>query len=100
MEARRCACGCGKILVNPHNSQKYFDAKHRRRFYYCGKSGIPVRPARKKALGKMTPRERWESMTLEELSQALLKMHKSYGEVQSMYYNGTLPEDFGLEEKK
>ena len=34
-------------------------------------------------------------MDLKKLSVVLARMHKSYGEVQSMYYNGTLSDDFG-----
>ena len=45
---------------------------------------------------KVTAAERWQSMSLKELSVVLARMHKSYGEVQTMYYNGTLPDDFGI----
>lgn len=45
---------------------------------------------------KLSAAERWQSMSLKELSVVLSRMHKSYGEVQSMYYNGTLPDDFGI----
>ncbi len=44
---------------------------------------------------KLSAEERWKSMRLKKLSVVLARMHKTYGEVQSMYYNGTLPDDFG-----
>ena len=97
MDVRKCACGCGKALVNPSNNQKYYNQSHKRRFYYLRNKNITITSAKKKT--SRTPEQRWRNMSWEALTAELLKLHKSYGEVQSMYYNGTLPDDFGKKQK-
>lgn len=47
----------------------------------------------------LTPEERWKKMTWKDISGECARMHLSYGQVQQMYYNGTLPEDFGKRAK-
>ena len=46
----------------------------------------------------LTPSERWERMTLPEVSAACNKCRISYGKAQTMRQMGTLPEDFGRKE--
>ena len=98
MELVRCACGCGKVIENPKNAQKFYDDSHRRRCKYLRDKGIfPVEEKKQEdKKKKTTPEQRWREMSNEELSAECARMHKTYGQVQSMYYNGTLPEDFGM----
>lgn len=96
MDVKRCACGCGKIIGDATSAQKFYNATHRRRYHYNKEKSMPVTPPLQKAI-KMnaSPYQRWREMSWEELTATLARMHKTYGEVQSMYYNHTLPDDFG-----
>lgn len=44
----------------------------------------------------LTPAERWEQMNLKGISVECVRLGVSYGKLQTMYYNGTLPKDFGI----
>ena len=44
--------------------------------------------------------KRWEKMKLEERNAEARKYHLTYGQAQGRAYTGTLPEDFGLKERK
>lgn len=44
----------------------------------------------------LTPAERWEQMKLKGISVECVRLGVSYGKLQTMYYNGTLPKDFGI----
>lgn len=97
MEYKRCACGCGKIIADPTNSQKFYNKSHRRRYNYLKSKAIPEKPiVEKKIKRKTTPEQRWQKMSWEEITAEGLRLHKTYGQLQSMYYNGTLPDDFGI----
>lgn len=95
MDVRRCACGCGLALNNPTNSQKYYNLSHKRRHYYRLKKNIPVESEKPKKKINRTPEQRWRNMSLEDITAEGLRLHKTYGQLQSMYYNGILPDDFG-----
>ena len=45
----------------------------------------------------MTPEERYEALNLSQVEAEGLRLHRTYGELQTAYYNKNLPEDFGLE---
>jgi hypothetical protein len=99
MDVKKCACGCGKVIGDATNAQKFYNAKHRRRYYYEKERGI-IKPATAKVKKRGTsPEERWRDMSWEKLTATLAQMHKTYGEVQSMRYNGMLPEDFGSDKR-
>lgn len=40
--------------------------------------------------------ERWKRMSWKEITVECARLHLTYGQAQQMYYNNTLPEDFGL----
>ena len=47
----------------------------------------------------LTPEERWDKMSDNDLSIENLRFHFSYGKSQVKRYTNSLPEDFGLGEK-
>ncbi|MBQ3021928.1 MAG: hypothetical protein IJD91_01195 [Clostridia bacterium] len=44
----------------------------------------------------MAASERWKRMSWKEITVECARLHLTYGQAQQMYYNNTLPEDFGL----
>ena len=97
MTFRKCACGCGKWFEVNAKHQKYY-ANHRHNYYNNiknGKEGVIVNKNMYSLL-LLTPSQRWEVMTLAQIGAEEKRLHKTYGQIQSMYYNGTLPEDFGI----
>lgn len=98
---RKCACGCGKwvALTNKAGRNKYYNKKHRQNHSNKKKRGedaIPEPIPEIISWEDMTPYERWEAMNLEQLQTVGFKMGANYGQMQTMYYNRTLPDDFAL----
>jgi hypothetical protein len=95
---KKCACGCGKLFIPKNSVHRFYDANHKKRFAYYGKqTEKKTQENKSKILDDITPRERWEKMSLSELEKEGLRLHKTYGEIQQAYYNNTLPADFGVE---
>ena len=94
-QKRRCLLSsCGKAYVPKSARQKYCCRE-------CYKKAVGSNKgcsedASLSTLKALIPSQRWEKMSWKELTAELASMHKSYGDVQQMYYNNTLPEDFGL----
>lgn len=96
---KKCACGCGKWIAVKHKNHKYYDREHRKRHLYrLAVEGSAKEETEEKALStkRMTPEQRWEAMSLSECGSEALRLRMSYGKLQSMYYNNTLPKDFGI----
>ena len=58
------------------------------------------RPKTIKEWNNLTPCERWEFMTLTEISAECLRYHITYGQAQSLQQRRQLPADFGKRGKK
>lgn len=71
---------------------------------YKKKQETPVQKKPKKYTAEewnaLTPAERWEQMKLKGIEAECLRLGVSYGKLQTMYYNGTLPNDFGIKKRK
>lgn len=96
---KKCACGCGKWFESKKDNHNYYDNNHRRRHLYAlktGKASKKDEPSAKKP-EEMTPEERYEALNLSQVEAEGLRLHRTYGELQTAYYNKNLPEDFGLE---
>ncbi len=91
---------CSKEFKPNCSSQKYCskecntEARHQRY-----KKSVVV-AAQTPKVEKMKPAsdasERWARMNWTELTTECARFHITYGQAQQMFYNGTLPEDFGL----
>ena len=92
---KECACGCGKVFP-ALGKRKYNSRTCRNRAWKNRTSGITDETKAKCTTEGLSPKERWELMSLSEIDAECIRMHRSYGEVQSMYYNGNLPKNFGL----
>ena len=102
---RKCECGCGKwvAITSRAGNNKFYNTKHRQNYHNKmnrEEATIEVPAARVIRWEDMTPCERWEAMSLEELQTVGIELGLDYGKMQVMYYSGTLPEDFGLKGKK
>ena len=95
---KKCSCGCGKWFLQKNKNHNWYDNEHRRRYQYAVKTGKIIKQEKEKAKTpeEMTPGERWKAMTLAQAEAECLRYHKSYGKLQAMAENKTLPEDFGL----
>lgn len=96
MTFRKCECGCGREFpVTAHNRKYYSESC---RVMVCaGKRQIVEEKSVK--WNELSPGERWELMSLAQVDAECKEMHMSYGTLQGMYYNGCLPEGFGLKKK-
>ena len=96
---RKCACGCGRWIGVKHKNHKYIDNSHRNRHLRAIKSGKEVKSREQVPVEycSLTPGQRWEIMTLAQIDRECKRLSMSYGVLQSAYYNGALPEDFGGE---
>ena len=96
---RKCACGCGKIFPLSAHNKKFYNREHLEWYKRNKTRAEPMIRTDIKWQG-LSPEERWKAMSLAQIDTESLRMHKSYGELQSMRYNGTLPENFGLRKDK
>lgn len=84
-----------------------YHQKEKRKCLMCPKEFIPTRANNKfccrecylKAvrggMAEGTPESSFDKMSWEDISRECMRLRISYGKAQQMYYNGTLPEDFG-----
>lgn len=94
MEYRECACGCVRKFIPNKPWQKYINHAHQvkaERQRRCGKTA----KTKEKQWNKMSSLHRWEKMTLSEVETEGLRLHLTYGQLQVMAQNNTLPKDFG-----
>lgn len=82
--------------INSDNSKK----KKRGAYKYSKNGGLHLPPTprkKKKPWSKCNASERWEQMTLTELSGEIARMFpgKSFAQVRTLKEQGKLPEDFG-----
>lgn len=91
---------CGRkecVRINSNTNKK----KKRGVYKYAKNGGLTMPPStprkKKKPWAECTPTERWEQMTLTELSGEIARMFpgKSFGDVRLLKEQGKLPEDFG-----
>lgn len=95
MEFKECECGCGKQFpLVPHN-RKYVDRKHREKHMRLIKRRKLIKGLAE-TKRELSPEQRWEEMSLYQRSAEGVRIHKTYGQMQTMYYLHTLPADFGL----
>lgn len=94
MEYRECACGCGLKFEVTKKHKKYYDLHHKWRAEKRNKGGESLK-TKEKQWNKMSAIHRWEKMTLSEIEAESLRLHLSYGQLQAMAQNNTLPKDFG-----
>ena len=95
---RKCIV-CGKeFVLNAHNQTRCFNCSKSARYSYSRTEGIvaELKPAYKSHMPPVETSKRWEVMNLNERSKECRKYHLTYGQAQTMAYNGTLPEDFGV----
>lgn len=93
---------CGRkecVKTNSNNNKK---KKKKRGAYLYAKNGglkMPPSPPKKKVKpwDECTPSERWERMSLTELSREIARLYpgKSFGQVRILKEQGLLSEDFG-----
>lgn len=96
---KKCACGCGETFPLSTHNKKFYNREHRERYRRNKTRAEPMTSVDVKRQS-LSPEERWKAMSLAEIDTEGLRMHKSYGDLQSMRYNGTLPEEFGLRKDK
>ena len=94
INSRQVTCG-SKVCTKTH-SNNWKGYKYRK------SEGIipPQKPKKKKKLtaaewNALTPCERWELMTLQELSAELSRLHMTYGHARTLKERRELPADFG-----
>lgn len=93
-------CGSEKCKKARSNSTKT-EKRRKYKYEYNKNEGIkPVKKAKKrkptaKEWGIMTPCQRWEYMSLTEISAELARLHLSYGQAQVLKDRRELPLDFG-----
>jgi hypothetical protein len=97
MEYRECACGCGKVFEVPRKDKIYYNRVCKQRASLNRKNGKKVTPPKSKNWQNLKAKTRWKAMTLSEVEAECLRLHLSYGQVQVMAQNNTLPKDFGKE---
>lgn len=92
-------CGGDECKKKYHSIQK---SKKRGVYKYARNGGLtkPSRPTKKKVKpwNEYTPEERWERMSLTELSAEIARLYKgmSFGKVRLLKEQGKLVEEFGL----
>ena len=90
---------CGKEFKPKCSSQKYcskecnVEARHQR---YKKSVVVATQTPKVEEKPLTAASERWKRMSWKEISAELARLNISYGVAQQMYYNNTLPEDFGL----
>lgn len=96
--------GSQKTCGNEECKRTYGNTMGKKRYAYKHNKyeGIEVTPSKKKKKrltakewAKLTPSQRWEYMTLTEISAELARLHLSYGQAQVLKERRELPFDFG-----
>ena len=107
-ETKKCAYyDCGKEFTAGSNNQKYCSlvcgvrARTRQEYQYKKPENETVTPHVKKTRytdaewEQLTPSQRWERMTWNELTAELARLHLSYGQARVMKERRELPFYFG-----
>ena len=86
---RQVTCGTKKC------TQRYSQEKWKKKLET---TTVPPPPLYHKTWESYTPEERWERMSLSEISAEITRLRlKSYGKARILKGQGNLPEEFGLE---
>ena len=92
---RKCLC-CKKEFSPGKKDSRFCCRKCYLKWIREGAKNMSIEEAEWRML---TPEERWNKMTWEDISIECLRYHLSYGQAQKKLYTNSLPEDFGLWEK-
>lgn len=96
---------CGKKECVKINSNNTKHKKRQKKYLYAKNEGVTTPSPKKKVVkpwSRCTPSEKWERMTLTELSAEIARLYpgKSFGQVRLLKEQGLLPEEFGKECRK
>lgn len=95
MVFRMCACGCGKYFPLTTHNKKYYNSAHKLRANRMKRKGLTVINTIDVNWDRLSPKERFDTMTLSEVAAECLRLHISYGKASMLAESGRLPKDFG-----